>query len=235
MYARPLAENGEPTTFGVSGKLWRDALIMYDRRSRSLWSQIDGVAKAGPLAGERLQKIPSQMTTWRAWREQHPETLVLVKPPLEASPYASYHDGASWVGLPWTRGGRDERLDSKDLVLGIDLADGKTVAVSIDKLGREKVVSGEIADSALVVVAANDRGSPNALAAQVFSRRLDDQLLDFAWQDERLVDQQTGSTWDASSGLAVAGRLEGKSLEAVAATPIYWATWVSFHPETVLW
>ena len=35
-----------PTTFGVSGKLWRDALIMYDRDSRSLWSQIDGVAGA---------------------------------------------------------------------------------------------------------------------------------------------------------------------------------------------
>lgn len=229
MYARPRSENGEPTTFGVSGKLWRDALVMYDRRSRSLWSQIDGVAKAGPRAGERLEKIPSQLSTWDAWRRRHPETLVLVKPPLEDSPYASYHDGASWVGLPWTRGGRDERLPSKQLVLGVDLAGAGAVAALIDKLGREKAISGELGGRPLLIVAADD-----PRAAQVFSRRLGDRTLDFAWRGDRLVDAQTGSSWDAD-GRAVSGPLEGERLEAVAATPIYWATWVSFHPRTELW
>lgn len=217
-------------TFGVSGKLWRDALIMYDRQSRSLWSQIDGVAKAGPRSGERLEKIPSQLMTWDAWRRQHPDTLVLVKPVLEGSPYASYHNRASWVGLPWTRGGRDDRLPRKTLVIGVDLAEDGAVAVPIDKLGRERVVSGDIAGRPFVLVAADE-----PLAALVFSRAIEGRVLDFAWRDDRLVDEQTGSSWDPRTGAAVSGPLVGAELEAVAATPIYWATWVSFHPETALW
>lgn len=229
MYTRPSSESGEPTTFGVSGKLWRDALIMYDRQSRSLWSQIDGVAKAGPSAGARLDRIPSQVTTWAAWKDRHPETLVLVKPALEKSPYAGYHDGASWVGLPWTRGGRDARLPPKTLVLGIDL-DGATAAVSLEKLGREKVVLGELDGIALLVTAPGD-----PRATRVFRRRVGERRLDFDWREGRLVDRRTGSVWDAWTGVAVAGALEGERLDAVAATPIYWATWIAFHPQSALW
>ena len=44
MYARPTDDEGRPLTFGVSGKLWRDALVMFDRQTGSLWSQISGDA-----------------------------------------------------------------------------------------------------------------------------------------------------------------------------------------------
>lgn len=234
MYVRPQtddeSETGGPTTFGVSGKLWRDALVMYDRSSRSLWSQIDGVAKAGPRNGDRLESIPSQVTTWRAWRSLHPETLVLVKPPLDESPYASYHDGASWVGLPWTRGGRDQRLPAKQLVIGVDLADDGAVAVATDTLAQRPMISGEIAEHALLIAAPGD-----PRAARVFSRHLGERTLTFTWQAGRLVDDDTGSTWDPHTGLAMSGPLAGEALEAVAATPIYWSTWVSFHPQTALW
>jgi hypothetical protein len=52
---------------------------MYDRKTRSLWSQVNGKAVAGPRAGEQLQEIPSEQTTWKQWRTRHPNTLVLVK------------------------------------------------------------------------------------------------------------------------------------------------------------
>ncbi len=79
MYVRP-AEAGVPLSFGVSGKLWREALVMYDRQTRSLWSQRRHRAIAGPLTGRTLEVVPSRITTWGDWKARHPRTTVLVKP-----------------------------------------------------------------------------------------------------------------------------------------------------------
>jgi len=67
-------------TFGISGILREGALVMYDRRTFSLWTQT-GVAFAGPADGMRLRRIPSVRTTWSVWKERHPDTLVM-KPAL---------------------------------------------------------------------------------------------------------------------------------------------------------
>jgi hypothetical protein len=50
--------------------------ILYDKKTRSWWSQVAGTAVQGPLAGERLVKLASAVTTWAAWRRDHPETSV---------------------------------------------------------------------------------------------------------------------------------------------------------------
>lgn len=69
--------DGKRLTFGVSGKLYKAALVMYDRQSESLWSQLMQQAITGPMNGTRLKIVPSQHTTWEHWRAQHPTTLVL--------------------------------------------------------------------------------------------------------------------------------------------------------------
>ena len=178
--------------------LWRDALIMYDRRSKTLWSQIDGEAKAGPLAGQALRKFPSQMTTWANWRARHPETLVLVKPPLEASPYAGYHQKASWVGIPGTRGGGDDRLPKKALVLGVDLRD-HALAVNLEAPPGGGLYQRRLGDMPLLVVVPED-----PRAAVVYERLVRGEKVTFAWvpEDEEstdvrcLIDASTGSRWD---------------------------------------
>lgn len=62
MYARSL--DGEVLTLGVSGALWRDALVMFDRASGSLFSQVDGRALRGAHEGRAMEEIPSVVTTW---------------------------------------------------------------------------------------------------------------------------------------------------------------------------
>ncbi|NDJ87438.1 MAG: DUF3179 domain-containing protein, partial [Chloroflexi bacterium] len=52
VYARDL--NGVVYDFGVSGKLIMNTLVMYDRQTESLWSQILGEAVEGDLRGEVL-------------------------------------------------------------------------------------------------------------------------------------------------------------------------------------
>ena len=83
--------------FGHSGLLYQSNLVMYDRRARvpSLWSQLVGRAIAGPEAGTRLTRLPFSLTTWAAWRAEHPQTTVLAPDPrlgreYRRAPYSSY-------------------------------------------------------------------------------------------------------------------------------------------------
>lgn len=69
--------DGEIVEFGVSGLLYRRALVMYDRRSKSLWSQTMGKAIAGPSTGRTLTRFPSILTTWKQWKAKHPHTMAV--------------------------------------------------------------------------------------------------------------------------------------------------------------
>tara|TARA_R110001592_G_scaffold246577_1_gene508469 strand:+ start:20751 stop:21287 length:537 start_codon:yes stop_codon:yes gene_type:complete len=44
--------------FGVSGLLHNSDLLMYDRQTESLWSQIPGQAVTGDMAGKELRRLP---------------------------------------------------------------------------------------------------------------------------------------------------------------------------------
>jgi uncharacterized protein DUF3179 len=137
VYARPQL-NGHPTTLGVSGMLWRDALVMYDRATDSLWSQVNGSAVAGPERGKRLQELPSTLTTWGEWKRRYPETLVLVKPALAGSPYEDYFADPDRIGV---RGSTnpDPRLPGKELVIGLE-HNGRFAAVPLSLVESRKKI-----------------------------------------------------------------------------------------------
>ncbi len=69
--------DGRQYEFGVSGLLYKRNLLLFDRQTGSLWSQLLSEAVTGPLAGARLKVLPAENTTWDAWRKKHPETRVL--------------------------------------------------------------------------------------------------------------------------------------------------------------
>lgn len=102
---------GEVTTFDVSGLLWkapriqtaaseqdgrvfseRDEgvtnngnLVMYDAATGSYWSQMLATGICGEHSGERLTIAPATVTTWAAWRDEHPDTEVLLPPPTSST------------------------------------------------------------------------------------------------------------------------------------------------------
>jgi hypothetical protein len=69
--------DGHRYAFGVSGLLYQQNLLFFDHETESLWSQLRGRAVTGPLAGTSLRLLPVVMTTWRSWKAEHPQTLVL--------------------------------------------------------------------------------------------------------------------------------------------------------------
>ncbi|MFP6871776.1 MAG: DUF3179 domain-containing (seleno)protein [Nitrospinota bacterium] len=90
MYDRIL--EGRELSIGVSGKLWKNVLVMYDRQTDTLWSHLLGEGLIGPLKGKRLKSLPSAMMTYAQWKRLFPGTLILknptgpLRPPLSVQP-----------------------------------------------------------------------------------------------------------------------------------------------------
>ena len=109
VFRRPIVD-GKILAFGVSGRLYKSDLVMYDRQTASFWSQIEGRAIIGPLAGQRLEYVPMEMMTWQKWQERHDVAWVLARPtvytavggqpgrPKPAQSQESEEPQASWRG-----------------------------------------------------------------------------------------------------------------------------------------
>jgi len=87
--------NNNKLNFGVSGLLYNSDVLLYDRSTQSLWSQIMGQAISGPLVGQKLTPLAISHTTWRAWLAEHPKTSVLstdtgFRRNYKRDPYAGY-------------------------------------------------------------------------------------------------------------------------------------------------
>lgn len=81
--------------FGVSGLLYQSDVLMYDRETESLWSQISSRAISGGSRGSELVLLRSRIESWGAWRRRHPGTTVLSRRTghrrdYGRSPYAGY-------------------------------------------------------------------------------------------------------------------------------------------------
>jgi hypothetical protein len=134
VYAREL--EGKTLELGVSGALYRDSLVLYDRETGSYWSQIDGKALRGPLTGKKLSEVPSMVTTWGQWRKEHPQTLLLrPEPRPRVSPYEQYFSDPQKLGVLGTKNA-DPRLAGKTWVWGIADASG-AIAIVEERLGAQ--------------------------------------------------------------------------------------------------
>ncbi len=223
MYSREV--DGQVLEFGVSGKLIRNALVMYDRQTNSLWSQILGVAVEGPMQGSELRFFASKLTTWQAWREQHPDTLALIKGyPGAHDPYRSYYFSSQAGVIGETV--RDGRLDTKELVLGVSIGE-EAAAYPLPFLELNPLHQDSISGIPLLIIF-----DPDAATAAVFSRSLGDQVLSFGSSGDLLRDDGSGSLWDPRLGLALEGPFAGQSLEPIRGTILFWFAWKDFYPHT---
>ncbi|MDJ0740303.1 MAG: DUF3179 domain-containing protein [Gammaproteobacteria bacterium] len=126
-----------PRSFGVSGLLYNSDVLLYDRETESLWSQLMMRAVSGPLSGERLTALPLSHTSWDAWRTRHPDSQVLSPDTgfdrdYDRDPYAGYA-GSDQLLFPVSAQSR--RYHPKEQVLGITI-DGSHKAYPFTELDR---------------------------------------------------------------------------------------------------
>ena len=136
--------NGEEVEFGTSGKLYNSNLVMYDRKTNSYWSQIDGLAIVGELSGTILTPLPVSIATvaWRDWKKAHPDSDVLSREtgftirPYGVDPYSGYYKDSS-ILFPVEN--RDDRANPKTVIFGIKV-NGVYKAYQEDDLKELKTI-----------------------------------------------------------------------------------------------
>ena len=229
MYARNVEER--TLTFGVSGKLIMNALVMYDHQTQSLWSQFLGQAVSGPFAGTKLRFIPALMTHWATWVELHPDTKALDKQGRSAfDPYLSYYanNRAGILGEAVS----DDRLSTKEFVIGVE-NDGQARAYPYRQLNRTPLLNDTFQDVPILVVLDTESGT-----GVVFRREVENQVHNFdvveaqTGQPLLMVDRETGSRWVALTGEAVEGPLDGAVLKRFRSHLSFWFAWTDFYPDT---
>jgi hypothetical protein len=143
--------DGRALSFGVSGLLYNNDVLMYDRQTQSLWSQLLGQAISGPMKGRQLRMLPLTHTSWADWRQSHPATVILstdtgASRAYGRDPYAGY-DSSDQILFPLAF--RSAGFHPKERVLGIQIGTiakaypfvelGKTSGVVTDQLGDTRL------------------------------------------------------------------------------------------------
>lgn len=115
--------DGEKRTFGVSGLLYNSDVLLYDRQSETLWSQILSEGVAGQLAGKKLEVIQTYNTSWKNWKNQYPNTLVLstntgFSKDYSRDPYPEYYESEKvWFPVVST----NDAMHPKAKILGLEI------------------------------------------------------------------------------------------------------------------
>lgn len=251
MYDRNLGD--KKLSFGVSGKLWKNVLIMYDRQTDTLWSHLTGEGLIGPLKGERLKTFPAAMMRYSEWKQLYPDTLVLKKKlkgmggafrSPSRDPYEGYYYSAQTGVIPEKY--RDSRLHPKTLLVGLALDSPKEKGGQVAKvypfadLNRAGVVNDRFAGRDVLVTYCEGAGT-----GVVFDRVLNGKTLEFELVTSKgakgaaacrfMKDKKTGSRWQRLTGLAVDGPLAGARLNQLSTTLAFWFGWKDYFPKSVIY
>lgn len=124
-------------SFGVSGLLYRSDLLLYDRETESLWSQISAEAVTGPAQGGRLALVRSRMLPLGRWRAMHPDSSVLSRRTGHARDYgrSPYGDYATSSRLLFPAR-YDRSYHPKTPTLGLRIAGGPARGYPAEELVR---------------------------------------------------------------------------------------------------
>jgi len=153
--------DGKLRSFGVSGLLYQSDVLMYDRETNSLWSQLAMKSTSGKSVGSELKWLPSQHLTWKAWKTKYPHSKVLsldtgYNRNYNASPYGSYISSDD-VMFPVPQN-RDD-LSNKTWVVGV-IIDGIAKAYDVNKLPDKKEVKDTIGKINIIIKYDKEKNHP---------------------------------------------------------------------------
>ena len=227
--------DGNTVEFGTSGKLYNSNLVMYDRKSNSLWSQALGEGIVGEYAGVKFERIPFDVAYWKEWKELYPESKVLSRDsgsvrPYGADPYGDYYTN-DLILFPVAND--DKRLGLKEIIIGLENKD-QYKAYKLQEIETKKVINDVIGEDKKIALV-----SLEPFMIRVFDRVIDGNddgnkiVVDLFYNEttNTLIDRVTGSELNFD-GKFINKQLQGKKLERLPMDQGFWFEWAAFHPET---
>ena len=202
---------------------------MYDKRTQSLWSTIDGEPVIGPLVnqGIKLDVYPLVTTTWGEWLSQHPETLVLS---LNTGYDRNYNEGEAYKeyystdALMFPVKDLKNELNKKEEVFIVRIKENEEhpVAYSVEKLISEKYLQDKIGERSITIVT-SPYGNIRAYDSgnHIFVRYSRNVLFD-----------SEDNQWEINDDYLI--NESGKKLNRLPAHRIFWFAWYASHIDTRL-
>ena len=190
---------------GNHGALWGNAMTWWDHETGSVWSQPLGEAILGPLTGTRLELLSSTLTTWDEWRSLHPATLALDAP------------------------GGQSRFDAESLdtvAVVVEFGDD-SMAFPLPDVRIAGVANTDVGDTPVAVVV-----DPETDGWAVFSRRLDDRVVELELVGGVLQEVGGGLRFDAGLGVGIGG---GQSLDPLPGFTSFPRDYGTFWPDGTFW
>jgi hypothetical protein len=233
VFNRTIDDGQEIVEFGTSGKLYNSNLVMYDRTSKSLWSQALAEGIVGKYAGTKLQRVPFDVAYWKEWKQLYPDSKVLSRDtgsnrPYGADPYGDYYTNSD-VLFPISN--RDDRLGLKEIVVGFENK-GQYKAYKLQEIENKKVINDQVNGKPIALF------SLHPFMVRAYDRIVEDGELTLEFEydadNNRIIDKQTGSEWNFE-GMAINGQMKGKLLTRLPYDEGFWFEWIAFHPKTGLY
>jgi hypothetical protein len=230
-----IIDGQEVVEFGTSGKLYNSNLVMYDRTSKSLWSQALAEGIVGKYAGTKLERVPFDIAYWKEWKQLYPDSKVLSRDtgsnrPYGADPYGDYYTNSD-VLFPVSN--KDGRLDLKEIVVGLENK-GQYKAYKLQVIENKKVINDQINGKSITLF------SLYPFMIRAYDPVVEDGAekivlqFDYNAENNKFIDKQTGSEWNFE-GKAISGQMKGKQLTRIAFDEGFWFEWVAFHPKTEIY
>ncbi len=214
--------------FGVSGKLLKNTLVMFDYESESFWPMAYGEAVDGEMTGRKLNSISGcQKVPWGAWKKLHPDTLVLSyhgSRTIGYDAYRDYHKSEETGVFP--AGNIDARLGIKTNVIGIEV-NGKHKAYPFYLFNKTAIITDEFQGMKLLVYRNKDTG-----IIHVYDRQIDEVVIDYKWNNNGMTDSITNTTWDLENGIGIKGSKKGETLRTINFLSVYWFVWADYFHDT---
>ncbi len=232
--------HGIPHQFGVSGRLRRSNLLMYDDLTESWWQQATGEAVVGEYTGSQLRSWPLLTLSWGEARKQYPEALVLSRQtghnrPYGRNPYVGYDTlnhpflylgpriDASYT--PFTRV-LVVRINNQEQ--GYQYPELQKNVVTHDSIGGQNIVIFWSEDSASPLDTQSVSEGRQVGSANAFLPIIEGRELNFFAENGIIYDERTKSTW-STNGRALSGSMAGSLLTAVPSIQHFWFSWSAFR------
>ncbi len=214
---------------------------MYDRLTNSLWSQFTGEPIIGPLwdSGVQLDFFPVLVTTWEEWVGLHPDTTVLDRETghypgtyylpeehREAIYYDYFNSPRTMFAVP----DRDDRLATKDVVLGVQVNDSFK-AYPVAALQEERIVNDVVGEEGVVVL-----GSAASQGARAYFRG--DRVFQAVGAGAGIpsvISDAGGGTWKVTEEFLVSAANVSERLARIPTHTSYWFGWFQFRGDTELY
>ena len=222
--------DGQPLTFEPVS-VHRRNMIMRDRETGTIWQHETGAALMGKYRGKTLDLLGGELSNWKSWRTEHPETTVCVRPkgyrhpsPLGPVFERLLEHGPKHIVGPGLSG-QDKRLDQHAFIAGITV-DGIAKAYQMDALQGRQIINDEVGGRPIVIF--HDSSSDRV---RCFSTDSLPRGTSLEMRGNRLRDPATDQSWDFS-GKATAGSMN--ALTQIRVQRQWWLAWSEYHPGSLI-